>query len=88
MATQVNGRTSKSMDGMIHTTFNITLITSGTTVTLTLPPGTKVRNTYLYNTTTEAVVSSLYVRSTGVWTSGTLAVNDVVDISFVTETAI
>jgi hypothetical protein len=89
MATQVNGRKSHNFGGLNLTTFNITLITSGTTVTLTLPVGTKVRHTYAYNVTTETVISGgTYVRSTGVWVSGTAAVNDVIDVTFLTETAI
>ena len=89
MATQVNGRTSKNFGGMQSTTFNLSVITSGTTVTITLPIGTRLRNMFVYDVTAGTIIAgSTYVQSTGVFTSGTLTLNDVIEVTFITETAI
>ena len=65
------------------TVIEATCITSGTTVTFTLPPGTRLLNYFLQNRTTNAqVVGGTYTESTGVWVSGTIATNDVVTATF------
>ena len=83
MATQIDRIYSFAPGGFDVTIIEATLITSGTTITFTLPPGTRVFNYCLMNRTTSAVVAGgTYTESTGVWVSGTLAVNDVVTASF------
>ena len=89
MATTVGARNSHAAGGMIFTTQILTLITSGTTVTITLPVGTKPRNIFTYDLTAGTIIAGgTYVASTGVWVSGTLTLNDVVEVTFITETVI
>jgi len=89
VATQINGRSSKDFGGTQLTVYNLSVITSGTTVTITLPVGTKVRNLFVYDITAGTIITgSTYVESTGVFTSGTLTLNDVVEVSFITERSI
>ena len=89
MATQINATNTHPMGGVLLVTKNITLITSGTTVTFTLPVNTKIRHLFVYDVTAGTIIAgSTYVQSTGVFTSGTLTLNDVVDVSFISESAV
>lgn len=87
MATQVNSVRSHSAGGLRFIHLDVTLITSGTTVTYSLPPFTKLYGLFFHNTTTNAINSATptYTLSTGVWLSGTMAVNDNAIVTFITD---
>lgn len=86
MATQVNLITERRGGEGSVTTLNVTLITAGTTTTYTFPAGVAplIHGVIFLNRTTGAInpIGGTYVPSTGVWTSPTMAVNDVADAMF------
>lgn len=89
MATQVNTFTTKISGAFHYHTLNVTLITSGTTVTFTLPNAywPLVHQVLFLNRTTGAInpIGGTYTPSTGVWVSPTMAVNDVAEATFVAD---
>jgi len=91
LATQINSATNYDVNQMDQgrparirrTEAELKLITSGTTVSYTLPPGSKLRQAYGWNDTADAVLAAGgYVTSTGVWTSAAITLNDVVRVIF------
>lgn len=87
MATQVNSVRSHAAGGFVLTHLDVTLITSGTTVTYTLAPaGKKLYGCFTHNVTTDAIPSGgTYDGPTGVWVSPTMAVNDNALVTFITD---
>jgi hypothetical protein len=88
LATQVNGSIRSKTAGGLHVhSLNVTLITSGTTTTFTFPISWSVLGVIFLNVTTGAVnpIGGTYVPATGVWTSPTMAVNDVAVVTIFTE---
>jgi len=87
LATQVNGVRSHSAGGMDFTHLDVTLITSGTTVTFSLAAGTNLLGISFWNKTTNVLnpVGATYTVSTGAWVSPTMAVNDNAIVTFITD---
>ena len=89
MATQVNTFITRIGGEGHFQILNVTIITSGTTTTFTLPNalGPIVHQGLFLNRTTGAInpIGGTYTPSTGVWVSPTMAVNDVGEALFIAD---
>ena len=92
MATQINRVSSHSFGGLHLHEVDLTLITSGTTVTYTFPVGATALNIFVHNVTSNEIDTHAaaateignYTQSTGVWVSAALTVNDNIIVTFLT----
>ena len=87
MATQLNGKDRKKNMGDLNLLqVDVTLITSGTTITFTLADKPAVYGVMFWNKTTGALTNGgTYTQSTGVYVSPTMAVNDNAVVSLIVD---
>ena len=93
MATQINRESSHSFGGLHLYEVDMTLITSGTTVTYTFPVGATPLMIFTMNITqaeinghaAAATEIGNYTQSTGVYVSPALSVNDNIIVTFLTN---